>query len=404
MTDIFIYYFLINIYKTSLSIKMSELAYSQSNKKEFYNVNVRNLSREDIRHLHEEMFKRQNYQTYQIKRENLVVFCALACRSALNLNPNIFVRFIDTEIVSFLEEIGIINLVSKSNFSKLGDIFTVLDPYSKSDSRIRNSEDQQIIVQEQFETGDSKRRKFSEYSSSTKIYDSRIDESFWKDKINSLEKECNRLFGLFQEKVDESLCKELNINRLLSQLESKSKENNSVLSFSKQLKDEISDLNTAIDYITEEKKRADAEIMRLCSLISQTSPKGESSNQFQRTPGGLAPKVETLEHVACERLQMKITKLERMNSSHLCTINELTKQLDSMHQLYSSTSSQLTTLQKKSTEFINRADQKEEENARLLAEITLLKEDNAFLLKKYKGEDSTPTKRKFSDGEESNNK
>ena len=140
--------------------------------------------------------------------------------------------------------------------------------------------------------------------------------------------------------------------------------------------------NTAVNYITEEKKRADAEIMRICSLISQTSPKGESSNQFQ----------------------MRITKLERMNSSHLCTINELTKQLDSMHQLYSSTSSQLTILQKKSTEFINRAEQKEEENTRILAEIAQLKEDNAFLLKKYKGEDSTPTKRKFSDGEQSDTK
>jgi hypothetical protein len=79
-----------------------------------------------------------------------------------------------------------------------------------------------------------------------------------------------------------------------------------------------------------------------------------------------------------------------------------------MHQLYSSTSAQLTTLQKKSTEFINRADQKEEENSRLLAEIALLKEENVFLLRKYKGEDksgedSTPKKRRLSNAGQSDN-
>lgn len=338
-----------------------------SNNKEYRPIDVEKLSYDDSKRFHEEMFRKQHYE---IKRENLVVFCALACRTALNLNSNIFVRFVDTEIVSFLEERNMIKLVSKSNFSKLGDIFTVLDPYSKSDSRIRYREDR-----EQFETGDSKRQKFSEHSGSRETYNSRKDESLLHEKINDLEKECNRLFGLFQEK-------ESTITKLSSQLENKTKEHDSLLSFSEQLKEKISDLNTAVDYITEEKKRADAEIMRLCSLISQTSPKGENSNQFQ----------------------MRITKLERMNSSHLCTINELTKQLDSMHQLYSSTSLQLTTLQKKSTEFINRAEQKEEENTRLLAEIAQLKEDNAFLLKKYKGEDSTPTKRKFSDGEQSDTK
>ena len=138
-------------------------------------------------------------------------------------------------------------------------------------------------------------------------------------------------------------------------------------------------MSTAVDYMSEEKKIADSEIMRLYCLISQTSPKEENANH----------------------LQMKISKLERMNSSHLCTINELTKQLDSMHQLYSSTSSQLTILQKKSTEFINRAEKKEEENTLLLAEIALLKEENTFLLRKYRGEDatgedSTPRKRKLS--------
>ena len=342
-----------------------------SNNKEYYQIDVRKLSYEDIQCFHEEMFRKKHYE---IKRDNLVVFCALNCRIALNLNSNIFVRFVDTEIVSFLEERNIIKLVSKSNFSRLDDIFIVLDPYSKSDSRIRYREDWEIIAREQFEKGDSKKRKLSEYSSSHETYDSRRDESFLQNKINNLEREYNRLFGLFQEK-------ESTINRLSSQLENKTKEHDSLLSFSEQLKEKISDLNTAIDYTTEEKKKSDAEIMRLCSLISQTSPKGESSNQFQRTPGGLAPKVETLEYVACERLQMKITKLERMNSGHLCTINELTKQLDSMHKLYSSTSSQLTNLQKKSTEFINRADQKEEENTRLLVEIAQLKEDYAFLLK-----------------------
>ena len=357
--------------------------------KEYLPINVAKLSYGDSKRFHEEMFRKQHYE---IKRENLVVFCALACRIALNLNSNIFVRFVDTEILSFLEEKNIIKLVSKSNFSKLDDIFTVLDPYSKSDSKIRYSEDR-----EHFKTGDSKRQKFSEHPGSRKTYNSKKDESFLHEKINDLEKECNRLFEIFQEK--ESI-----ITRVSSQLENKTKEHDSLLSFSEQLKEKISDLNTAVDYITEEKKKADAEIIRLCSLISQTSPKGESSNQFQRTPGGLVPKVETLEHVACERLQMRITKLERMNSSHLCTINELTKQLDSMHQLYSSTSSQLTILQKKSTEFINRAEQKEEENTRLLTEIAQLKEDNAFLLKKYKGEDSTPTKKRFSDGEQPDNK
>ncbi len=99
---------------------------------------------------------------------------------------------------------------------------------------------------------------------------------------------------------------------------------------------------------------------------------------------------------------MKITKLERMNSGHLCTVNELTKQLDSMHKLYSSTSSQLTNLQKKSTEFINRAEQKEEENTLLLAEIEELEEDYAYLFHKYKGEDSTLPETKFSNYEHSN--
>ena len=346
-----------------------------SNNKEYRLIDVEKLSYDESKRFHEEMFRKQHYE---IKRENLLVFCALACRTALKLDQNIFVRFVDTEIVFFLEERNMIKLVSKSNFSKLADIFTVLDPYSKSDSRIRYREDTEqfgVLRMISGETGDSKRRKFSEHSSSRETYNSRKDENFLQEKINGLEKECNRLFGLFQEK-------ESTITKLSSQLESKTKEHDSLLSFSKQLKEKISDLNTAVNYITEEKKRADAEIMRICSLISQTSPKGESSNQFQ----------------------MRITKLERMNSSHLCTINELTKQLDSMHQLYSSTSSQLTILQKKSTEFINRAEQKEEENTRILAEIAQLKEDNAFLLKKYKGEDSTPTKRKFSDGEQSDTK
>lgn len=349
--------------------------HSVSDNREYRPIDVAKLSHDDCRRFHEEMFRKQHYE---IKRDNLVVFCALNCRTALNLNTNIFVRFVDTEIVSFLEERNMIKLVSKSNFSKLGDIFTVTDPYSKSDSRIRYREDREITDQTSAglqETRDSKRQKLSEYSSSRETYDSRKDENFYKGKFNGLEREYNRLFVLLQEK-------ELTITKLSSQLESKTKEHNSLLSFSEQLKEKVSDLNTAIDYTTEEKKRADAEIIRLCSLISQTSPKGENSNQFQ----------------------MKITKLERMNSSHLCTINELTKQLDSMHQLYSSTSSQLTTLQKKSTEFINRADQKEEQNTRLLAEIVQLREDNAFLLKKYKGEDSTPTKRKFSDGEQTHNK
>lgn len=335
---------------------------SVSDNREYLSIDVAKLSYENIQRFHEEMFRKQNYE---IKREKLVVFCALNCRIALNLNSNIFVRFVDTEIVFFLEERNIIKLVSKSNFSRLDDIFTVLDPYSKSDSTIRYHEKWKTSDKEQFDKGDSKKRKLSEYSSS--------HESLLQNKINDLEREYNRLFGLFQEK-------ESTINRLSSQLENKTKEHDSLLSFSEQLKEKISDLNTAIDYTTEEKKKSDAEIMRICSLISQTSPKGENSNQFQRTPGGLAPKVETLEYVACERLQMKITKLERMNSGHLCTINELTKQLDSMHKLYSSTSSQLTNLQKKSTEFINRSDQKEEENTRLLVEIAQLKEDYAILL------------------------
>lgn len=358
---------------------------SVSDNREYLSIDVAKLSYEDIQRFHEEMFRKQNYE---IKRENLVVFCALNCRAALNLNSNIFIRFVDTEIISFLEERKIIKLVSQSNFSRLDDIFTVLDNYSKSNSRIRHREDWAITDREHFESRGSKKQKISEYS--------RSHESLLQNTINNLEWEYNELFRLFQEK-------ESTINRLSSQIEKKTKEHDSLLSFSEQLKEKISDLNTAIDYITEEKKRSDAEIMRLCSLISQTSPKGESSNQFQRTPGGLAPKVETPEYVACERLQMKITKLERMNSGHLCTVNELTKQLDRMHQLYSSTSSQLTTLQKKSTEFINRADQKEEENTRLLAEIEELKEDYAFLFHKYKGEDSMPTKRTLSNDEQSNN-
>ena len=360
---------------------MSDPTYSQAFTKEFYNLNVRNLSNEDIQRFHKEMFKDKNYQ---IKRENLVVYCALACRNALNFRTNIFVRFVDTEIVSFLEEIGIIKLVLKSNFSKLNDIFTVSDPYLKPDSKIRYQpihEDltRQVISRDLNESRDLKRQKLLEYSESREEYNSRRDENFLQDRINSLEKECSLIFRLFQEKVDESLSKESTIKRLSSQIENKTKEHDSLLSFSEELKEKISDMSTAVDYMSEEKKIADSEIMRLYCLISQTSPKEENANH----------------------LQMKISKLERMNSSHLCTINELTKQLDSMHQLYSSTSSQLTILQKKSTEFINRAEKKEEENTLLLAEIALLKEENTFLLRKYRGEDatgedSTPRKRKLS--------
>jgi len=361
---------------------MSELAYVHSYKKEFYNVNVRNLSHEDIRRLHKEMFARQSYH---IKRENLVVFCAIACRAALNLKINIFVRFVDTEVVSFLEETGIINLVLKSNFSNLSDTFVVSSPHSKiineldsirsnnssyesssrffeTDSRIRYQPSKEDIPQRMIE-------RSSEYNYQK-------DNSILLDKINDLEKECNRLFSLSQEK-------ESTITRLSSELESKTKEYNSLFSSFEKLKEKSSDLSTAVDYITEEKNRADTEIMRLRNIILQIE-----------------------QHAA--QLQMKINRLEKMSNGNLSTINELTKQLDSMHQLYSSTSAQLTTLQKKSTEFINRADQKEEENSRLLAEIALLKEENVFLLRKYKGEDtsgedSTPKKRKLSNAGQSDN-
>jgi archaellum component FlaC len=403
---------------------MSEPSYVQSNKKEFHNVNIRNLSREDIRRLHEEMFKRQSYQ---IKRENLVVFCALACRNVLNLGTNIFVRFIDTEIVSFLEETGIINLVSKSNFSKIGDTFEVSSPHSKiiSSSVLRTDNDYAASSRSSDYAASSRSSDYAassrstdypgssrsadyagssrsaDYASSSRsanypgtssssyipsfsgssetdsrirhqqLYEefSRRDDSTLLYKINDLEKECKRLFSLSQEK-------ESTITRLSSELESKTKEYNSLFSSSEQLKEKISDLNTAVDYVTEEKNRADSEIMRLRNIIIQIE---QNASQ----------------------LQMKINRIEKMSNGNLSTINELTKQLDSMHQLYSSTSAQLTILQKKSTEFINRADQKEEENTRLLAEITLLKEENAFLLRKYKGEDaagedSTPKKRRLS--------
>lgn len=220
--------------------------HSVSDNREYRPIDVAKLSHDDCRRFHEEMFRKQHYE---IKRDNLVVFCALNCRTALNLNTNIFVRFVDTEIVSFLEERNMIKLVSKSNFSKLGDIFTVTDPYSKSDSRIRYREDREITDREHFESRGSKKRKLSEYSSS--------HESLLQNKINDLEREYNRLFGLFQEK-------ESTINRLSSQLENKTKEHDSLLSFSEQLKEKISDLNTAIDYTTEEKKNR---MLKLCAFV-----------------------------------------------------------------------------------------------------------------------------------------
>ena len=146
-----------------------------SNNKEYRLIDVEKLSYDESKRFHEEMFRKQHYE---IKRENLLVFCALACRTALKLDQNIFVRFVDTEIVFFLEERNMIKLVSKSNFSKLADIFTVLDPYSKSDSRIRYREDTEqfgVLRMISGETGDSKRRKFSEHSSSRETYNSRKD-------------------------------------------------------------------------------------------------------------------------------------------------------------------------------------------------------------------------------------
>jgi len=272
---------------------------SLSQDKVFHNVNAYNLSRDDIKRFHEEMYRNE---TFQIKRDKLVVYAAISCRNALNFKTNVFVRFVDTEIVSFLEERGIIKLYLKSNVSKFDDVFVVTSPFKKAESITR---------------------ELSSYN---------------------LEKECKYLFSLYKEQKDIVLTKELIIIKLSSDLENKNKDYNSLLSFLENLKEEKSDLNTAVDSISEEKKKADAEIIRLYSFISQIKQKDD-------------------------QYQFNISKLEKMNSCHLSTINELTKQLDNSHRIYASTSSQLTELQRKSTEFINRASEKEEENKRLKEEL-----------------------------------
>jgi hypothetical protein len=290
---------------------------SFSQDKIFHCVNVDNLSLDDIKRFHEEMYRNE---TFQIKRENLVVYAAIACRNALNLKANTLVRFVNKEIVSFLEERRIIKLYLKSNFSKLGDIFVVTSPFKKSESITR---------------------ELTTYK---------------------LEKECKYFFNLYKEQKDAVLSKESIITKLSSDLENKNKDYNSLLSFLENLKEEKSDLNTAVDYISEEKKRADAEIIQLYSIISQIEQKND-------------------------QLQFNFNKLEKMNNGHLSTINELIKQLDNIHRVYGSTSSQLTELQRKSTEFINRAAEKEEENKRLKEE----------LLKQYNESNPNSKKRKFSD-------
>lgn len=312
-----------------------------------------------------------------IERKNIIVPAAIACKNILKLLPNERVRFSSkTDIVHYLEKKKIIKLIYQSPSKRGDDIFIITSLPQKELDRPH-----------QFAASPLPGQALQGSAEDGNLY------RFHIDKIAKLEKECANLsFSLKRAKEDADLfydagsTKTKTIKELTSQLESMKKE-----------KDEkISDLNTVIYHITEEKQsmfqyfntalmQRGTEICRLQGCVTEMLKKEEQNTLLNSAntdlnlsvPSSIDPRI--------------VSKLERTNVALLSTVNQLTTQLDQQDKLYSSTSRQLADLQAKSISFISLANEKEQENQVLMAKIVQLEEENTNLQKESRAIQISPT-------------
>jgi hypothetical protein len=344
---------------------MSDSKYNLSNPQKIYrDIDISTLVPNELRKLHYVMSntpirkirvhddKTDNVFT-GTERKNFVVFTALACREALEYSANIFIRFIGSEIISFIEKKGLIKLIYKDSSIRANDLF-IIPPYSENPWSLRNEIPYRNFVEstEQLQKTSDLERSFN-YSH---FSDYRPPpESYEKPQIIKFQTEIQSLSDLLQKKkkeldyyYDKSKSKDSTISDLTVKLKISEQECFRLSNLLKEKEEIISDFSTAIDNYELDKKtllqnfnisfmQRDAEIRNLHDYISNI-----------------------LKETTMLKAQMdpRKIKLERTNAQLMVNVNILSEQNSSLSL---------------------KLNEKEKDKNALLAKISMLEEENSSL-------------------------
>jgi predicted nuclease with TOPRIM domain len=358
----------------------------------YHDINPEDFSPDFIRDLHKKIINNpmrqitvRDHKTGKnftgIERKNLIVRFAIVCRDLLKFKQNERVRFVRADILSYVINHKIIELIYESPYERGDDIF-IITPFP------------QKINDRQCESFVKEGENYDHYHKKPRNdYISEIDE---------LKKKCDHLSFCLKKKTEDAdyfydtiSTKTKTINEITSKLESMKKEKdevflklNNTADQCKEFAEKISDLNTAIDHITEEKQnmfqyfnyalmQRGTEICRLQDQVTEMLKKEEQNTLVNQT---------AKDPIKMDLIDPRIMfKLERSNAALLSTVNGLTKQLDQQDKANSSISRQLAELQSKSNQFLICSELKEQENQLLIAKIAQLEEENSKLQQISKG-------------------